>query len=590
MQLNKDFKPLFKLLETQPDPTGKDLSSCGLHNFIRSMNVDIGQIQMHEDDANLSLIDFGKLLSLSPNAAGANQTSRQGILSKLTLEGSMLGSGNLPSSLSSIVDEGMIQAIPVSSPSSGPTRGAYLKKIFASNSDLDLSSIRSTHSTDSSSTMDKDQLHASGNRSSLLLSPPRLISSQVSAPILKSIGPINSTTATVDGSFKVSGSSSWAKTTESERPDVAVSPSSSLYAVKRSRKRTVSDMLNLIPSLLEDYSGFSSRRKLAESGFKQQISPYPLFSSEIVGRPEGRIAEANKGNAPSRIYMYQHFFIGDTWQHICLGLGRPGSMCWDVKINDQHFKDLWNFRMGAILLHGALKFVLPILLTWILTCYDPEGVVLSYHSVKPDSIKTLLADVERLYNARMFALGMRKLLGFLEDFINGAEVASLLDCICLTAGPLHALARATRLAGAGPASVVPGVASSISAVRKPSGYPEHQSHLQSSSSINGSQATTAIGGNPITSTAAASLGNHNLHGSVMLAAAAWGVPSIVPSSLLPIDVSAVLRGPNWISEMHRKYFAVDMRCFAGDHVWLQPATTPKGGPSAELLGCPTASL
>lgn len=178
-------------------------------------------------------------------------------------------------------------------------------------------------------------------------------------------------------------------------------------------------------------------------------------------------------------------------------------------------------------------------------------------------------------------------LQFLEDFINGAEVASLLDCIRLTAGPLHALAGATRPARAGPPSGVSGVASSISAVGKQSGYPQHQSHLQSSSLINGSQASTAIGGNPITSTAAASLGNHNLHGGVMLAAAGRVGPGIVPSSLLPIDVSVVLRGPYWIRIIYRKYFAVDMRCFAGDQVWLQPATPPKGGPSVGgSLPCP----
>lgn len=799
MQLDKDFKPLFKLLETQADPSGKDHSSCDLHNFIRSKNVDIGLIQMHEDEVNLSLLDFGKLLSLSPNSVGANQTSGQGLLSEITLEGSMLGSGNLPSSFSSIVDEvfelergssapfsiqgpsssfntsvalplgsgpvnfrsikggtsahisnvpkvtsgsphysgaiysssnlkGIIQTLPVSSPSSGPARGATMKKLSASKSDQDLSKIRSAHSADSSATIDEDQLNASGNRSSRLLSPPRLTGPRVSAPIAKPIGPINATTATVDGSFKVSGSSSWATTTESERPDLAVSPTSSLDAVKRSRKRTVSDMLNLIPSLLEDYSGFCKRRKITESGFKQQISPHALFTSEMVGKPEGYsyaslIAEANKGNAPSSIYVsallhvirhcslcIKHarltsqmdaldipyveevglrnassnlwfrlpFARGDTWQHICLRLGRPGSMCWDVKINDQHFRDLWELQKGSNTTPwGSGVRIANTSDVDSHIRYDPEGVVLSYHSVEADSIKKLVADIQRLSNARMFALGMRKLLGvrpddkgeeggansdgkappsvkgavettdrfsehmrrvfrieavglmslwfsfgsvgsgvlarfvvewesskegctmhvspdqlwphtkFLEDFINGAEVASLLDCIRLTAGPLHALAGATRPARAGSASGIPGVTTPISVGGKQSGYPQHQSQLQSNSTTNGSQVPTAIGGNPIQSTAAASLGNHNLHGAVMLAAAGRGGPGIVPSSLLPIDVSVVLRGPYWIRIIYRKNFAVDMRCFAGDQVWLQPATPPKVGHSmGGSLPCP----
>lgn len=285
MQLDKDFKPLFKLLETQANPSGKDHSSCDLHNFIRSKNVDIGLIQVHEDEVNLSLLDFGKLFSLSPNSVGANHTSGQGLLSEIALEGSVLGSGNLPSSFSSIVDKvfelergssgpfssqgpsssfntsvalplgsgpvnfrsikggtpahisnvpkapsgsphysgsfysssnlkGIIQTLPASSPSSGPVRGATLKKLSASKSDQDLSKIRSAHSADSSATMDEDQLNASGSRSSRLLSPPRLTGPRISAPIAKPIGPINSTTAAMDGSFKVSGSSSWATTTE----------------------------------------------------------------------------------------------------------------------------------------------------------------------------------------------------------------------------------------------------------------------------------------------------------------------------------------------------------------------------------------
>lgn len=178
---------------------------------------------------------------------------------------------------------------------------------------------------------------------------------------------------------------------------------------------------------------------------------------------------------------------------------------------------------------------------------------------------------------------------FLEDFINGAEVASLLDCIRLTAGPLHALAAATRPARAGPASGVPGVTTALSSIAKQCAYLQPQGHLQSSSTANATQAPTGPGGNPLTSTTTGSFGNHNLHGAAMLAAAAAGRggPGLVPSSLLPIDVSVVLRGPYWIRIIYRKFFAVDMRCFAGDQVWLQPATPPKGGPSVGgSLPCP----
>lgn len=172
----------------------------------------------------------------------------------------------------------------------------------------------------------------------------------------------------------------------------------------------------------------------------------------------------------------------------------------------------------------------------------------------------------------------------MEDFINGAEVSSLLDCIRLTAGPLHALTAATRPARAGPVPGVPGIAAALSSIPKQTGYLPPQGLLLGSSNTNVVQPTSAVGGSTIASTASGSLNNQSL---AMLAAAGRGGPGIAPSSLLPIDVSVVLRGPYWIRIIYRKQFAVDMRCFAGDQVWLQPATPPKEGrPSGGSLPCP----
>ena len=44
MLLDKDFKPLFKLLETQQDPSGKAHSFNDLNNVMRIKNIDIGQM------------------------------------------------------------------------------------------------------------------------------------------------------------------------------------------------------------------------------------------------------------------------------------------------------------------------------------------------------------------------------------------------------------------------------------------------------------------------------------------------------------------------------------------------------------------
>lgn len=104
MQLDKDFKPLFKLLETQPDLSEKVQSFGDLNHVIRVKNVDVGQMQMLEDELNLSLLDSVKLLSLSANDVITNQTSENGLLSEFSIRGSNLKSA-LPSSFSSVVDE-----------------------------------------------------------------------------------------------------------------------------------------------------------------------------------------------------------------------------------------------------------------------------------------------------------------------------------------------------------------------------------------------------------------------------------------------------------------------------------------------------
>lgn len=235
-----------------------------------------------------------------------------------------------------------------------------------------------------------------------------------------------------------------------------------------SGKRKVSDILKFIPSLqsLEVTGRDCKRRKTTESARIQQPSPQTVISSEMIGNKgytyANLIAEANKGNAPSSIYVsvllhvvshcslcikyarltsqmealqipyFDEFGLrhvssslwftlpssfGDTWKHIRLRLGRPGSMYWDVKINDQHFRDLWDLQKGSNSTPwGCGICSLNTSDTDSHIRYDPEGVVLSYNSVECDSVKKLVADIKRLLNARMFALRMRKLLsGCLDE-------------------------------------------------------------------------------------------------------------------------------------------------------------------------------
>ncbi|WCJ43890.1 Mediator of RNA polymerase II transcription subunit 14 [Euphorbia peplus] len=811
VQLDNDFKPLFKLLETLPDAFGKGHSSNDPNNVIRIKKINVDQMRMHEDELNLSLLDWKKLNSILPGDGVSNPTSERGLLPEFRYDGPPQISRCPPPSFSSVVDEifelekgadappfplqnltsfnqpparfgsvpinmhtakagtpspkwegglqvsqmntgvkvtsvathyngslypsnnlkGPIHSSSFSSLSSGLGRAPTPKRISASKSDQDLASLRSPHSLEvgSNSSLDEDHLKLlndntidtlSGGRSSRILSPSQSTGSRTLTPGAK----ISTHSGPLGGSTRITGSSLLATTPVSgDTATCHVSGHNIANLDQNPRKRTASDMLNLIPSLqeIDAKAGFSKRRRTVGSIYPQQQSIQTHLSSEMVFKNEGYsygnlIAEANKGNAPSSVYVaallhvvrhcslcIKHarltsqmealeipyveevglrnassniwfrlpFARSDSWQHICLRLGRPGSMYWDVKINDQHFRDLWELQKGS----GSMTWGSGVRIANTSDVdshirYDPEGVILTYQSVEADSIKKLVADIRRLSNARMFALGMRRLLGvrpdgksdesnpssdiklavggkssveaaeklsehmrrtfkieavglmslwfsfgtsvlarfvvewesgnegctmhvspdqlwphtkFLEDFINGGEVASLLDCIRLTAGPLHALAGATRPARAGPSPGVPAVLSTIA-----SGPKQAAGYLQSqgvNSTNNVSQPTSV----PSIATAGAGpLGSHSaaVHSAAMLAAGRAG-PGIVPSSLLPIDVSVVLRGPYWIRIIYRKHFSVDMRCYAGDQVWLQPATPPKEGPKfGGSLPCP----
>ncbi|KAL8111009.1 mediator of RNA polymerase II transcription subunit 14 [Apium graveolens] len=792
MQLDEDFKPLFKLLETQPDPSRKAQSFVDLNHVIRLKNIDIDMMHILEDELNLSLLDSLPL----DNDMGANQNPEIGLLSEFSTRASKVNSV-LPTSFSSVVDEvfelerGSSAPYSVQSPSSmfasspashigpvarnlygmragtspkwdvgsqlnnltkvanlntnysnlpylssnltglsqpssatllssGPGKSTSVNKLSASKSDQDIPSLRSPYSAEVGLYTTTDEGQLVSNQSARLSQQPDLQVSTASAKVISSTNSLPIGTA--NGSLYVSRSRSLVATSMSEGPDSAII----LRQEKGSGKRTLSDMLNLIPSLrFSEVNGRSSkRRKLTESSLTEQ--PSSQMATKAISRTGGYsyarlIDEANKGNAASNIYISALLHVvshcslcikharltsqmealdipyveevglrnvssnlwfrlpssrGDTWKNICLRLGRPGSMYWDVKISDQHFRELWDLQKGSNCTSwGSGVRIANTSDVDSHIRYDVEGVILSYNSVEADSIKKLVADIQRLSNARMFALGMHKLLGvsseerledsgtyydgkvyagvkfvgegidksseqmkkafrieavglmslwfsfgsgvlarfvvewesgkegctmhvspdqlwphtkFLEDFINGAEVASLLDCIRLTAGPLHALAAATRPARAAPVSGIPGVTAVSSTAPKQIGYIPSQG--PTSSGTNTIQVPSGIVGNTGASTNTGTLSTHNLQTAAMLAAvvaAGRGGPGIVPSSLLPIDVSVVLRGPYWIRIIYRKNFAVDMRCFAGDQVWLQPATPPKGGPSAGgSLPCP----
>lgn len=103
MELEKDFTPLFKLVETQTDGSGKPQFLSDLSNVLRVKKIDIGQIRILEDDLNLITSDVARFVSSFSDAESSNQASghrHPGLADESLAE---MSGGQ--SSFSSIVDE-----------------------------------------------------------------------------------------------------------------------------------------------------------------------------------------------------------------------------------------------------------------------------------------------------------------------------------------------------------------------------------------------------------------------------------------------------------------------------------------------------
>ncbi|KAL0717673.1 hypothetical protein Bca4012_066995 [Brassica carinata] len=650
LYLEKDFTPLFKLVETQTDGSGKPQPFNDLSNVLRVNKIDIGQIRILEDDLNLITFDVASFVSSFSDAKSLNQAS--GHRHPGLVEESLADMSGNQLSFSSIVDEVfghqketstlVLSDVHGSIPKNLPAVDGHGKVPFVTSYRSD-----SIYSLQGSLTAGKGVSEA-GSRMVTESSLSPLPVSQTSDLTTTSNGPL-------------------------------------LRKDQKSRKRSASDLLRLIPSLqgVEGVANPNKRGKtseLVQRHASQTLSTTVAASTKSIGCSYvNLIAEANKGNTPPSVFVYallhvvrhsllsiKHakltsqmealdiqyveetvlrdafsdiwfrlpFAQNDSWQHICLQLGTPGSMCWDVKINDQHFRDLWELQKGSKTtpwgsgVHIASSSDVDSHIR-----YDPEGVVLRYQSVEADSIKKLVADIQRLSNARMFsfatwhkadekaeesgasaaikrpargkvsgeavdrwralkieAVGLTGLwfsfgsgilarfvvewepgkdgctmhvspdqhwphTKFLEYFINGAEVESLLDCIRLTAGPLTALAAATRSARASTATGVHVIPATGVHVIPATTTSRQSNQIQQSQGIIASSTLTAPNATVGGQSASAASGNT----VASPAPAGRSGPGIVPSSLLPIDVSVVLRGPYRIRIIYRKRFAVDMR-------------------------------
>lgn len=712
MQLDKDFRPVLHLLETQCDANDRTNANADAKEAIRCTRIDVGQMQILKNESNTNPFDV-KLQPLQSIVSSADIME-----SDLPVQKGMEPLPLLPScspSFSSVVDEvfeyercsttAQSHSVPPSSLPSTPHLSSLSVGIQGINVRADgvLSHSQANNTlkvhpnVSLNSYFPSNFRHLQDVNKSLQLVPSRSNNSN-QIPVQSSHS----------GSFGNSLSGHFVGPSTTTRGLVKLVAAGSDGA---SRKRSLSDVLTSISSLqgLEP-SEPRKQRKISES----VEGPLPLrsYSSNLQSRASltyGDVLEERSNCVPATMYasvllhVIRHcslcikhaqltaqmdslaipyveevglripssnlwlrlpFAQDDSWKHICLRLGKAGSMSWDVRINDPHFRELWELNGGSTMTQWGVG--IRIANTSEMDShisFDSDGVVLTYNTVEADSVQKLVSDLRRLSYARSFARGMRRLIGvkvddkqddsqpsmemksqsvnkgnsdvsdklseqmrktfrieavglmslwfsygtmpmvhivveweiakggctmhvspdqlwphtkFLEDFVNGGEVASFLDCIRLTAGPLLALGGAIRPARM-PVTVSPGYSSLPKQANIPTQGPL----------ANGSSSST-INHTPVSSnTSASHLGSHSLHAAAMLSAAGRGGPGLVPSSLLPFDVSVVLRGPYWIRIIYRKKFSVDMRCFAGDQVWLQPATPPKGGPSVGgSLPCP----
>lgn len=724
MQLDKEFRPLFSLLDSQPEPFPNSQTINETNRTVCLKKIDINRLQMIEDESNVALIDWQKLQSLQ-NIGASSSVTEYGIESSTQLSGpaqrsfssivseifesdkvslvstysaqshsslfnasslSHLKHGNNETKISSgSLSRSSYDGITnVSTFCSSPGNNLSIHKLPLSKSDQDLASLRSPRLDELGHFTAID-----GDRARSLNSSPKDVGALFgSSRIQQPSSPLRTVDTTVLN----------IKSSEIRSPsNISAGGLSKGQTTEDLRKRPLYEIVEIVPSLqvLESYERSSKRLKISEP-YPAREEPSSLLAGKASGYTYGSVlSEANLGLAPSNIYVsmflqvIRHcslciklsqltsqmdaleipyieevgrspssnlwfqlpFARHDSWKHICLRLGKPGNMHWDVQINDSHFKELWGLYTGNnnTVWGSGIRIANTSDSDSHIHC-DPEGVVLSYKNVEPDSIKRLVSDLKRLANARLFACEMRKLIGarqelnqddgnkkldnklqnpikgvietgnsklseqmrrtfrieavglmslwfsygstpvmahfvveweagkdcctmhvspdhlwphtkFLEDFINGGDVASFLDCIRLTAGPLLALA----------AAIPPARMSSPTSSTTTSSIPKQSNFLPSQTPLPNVQSSSSTG-NAVASS---------------LSSAMRGAPGTVASSLLPIDVSIVLRSPYWIRIVYRKKFAVDMRCFAGDQVWLQPATPPKGGPTAGgSLPCP----
>jgi mediator of RNA polymerase II transcription subunit 14 len=123
------------------------------------------------------------------------------------------------------------------------------------------------------------------------------------------------------------------------------------------------------------------------------------------------VEEVRLATPSSNLWLRLPFAPDGSWKHICLRLGKAGSMSWDVRINDPYYSALWKLHGGSTTAEwGSRVRIANTSEMDSHISFDDDGVILTYNSVEVDSIQRLVSELQRLSNARVFACGMRRLV------------------------------------------------------------------------------------------------------------------------------------------------------------------------------------
>ncbi|KAF7008461.1 hypothetical protein CFC21_023203 [Triticum aestivum] len=364
MQLDDNLMPVFYLLEVHTD--GEDRSNIDTttdaKEVVRFNRIDIGQMQLGEDECIANLLDVEKLQVLQSMEDGSPRHSE--------IDESLL----LKPSFSSVVNTvlGYEQDSPTKV-ASGVTLDSYL-----------LSNSKSAYSTETSGLVPAGFENISTLRSEVPSGKRYLSEFLLNIPSLQR--------SIISGGPRK----------RRKLPEVASSVQSrttlTYGTILREGNCCITE--NIYASvLLQVIKHCSLRIKYAQLTTQMNSLNIPYVEEVGLGTPS------------SNLWLRLPFAQDGSWKHTCLRLGEAGSMSWGVRINDPYYGALWELHGGSNTTEwGSRVRIANTSEMDSHISFDYDGITLTYNSVEADSIQRLVSELRRLSNARVFACGMRRLV------------------------------------------------------------------------------------------------------------------------------------------------------------------------------------